>query len=986
MNQISRRMNWTGGRRGERVADLRSCLATLCALLLSSPVSALGSVPQADSLLRTHFTPEDGLPGTVIDQIAQTRDGFLWLIDGSANLDRFDGTRFHQFALRPSTMAVAPDGDLWVGAGETLTRIPQSAFTRFRLSGLTQYHLDPGAGDIHRLHWSRSGALWLGTATGLYLFRNGQFVAVGPRVSTHTIEETPDGHLLVVNRGGFLELADTEVVPHPELEGRLGVRRDQVFQVLIDSHGNTWYSTAYGLLRDSAGRLEQVGPYGLSGQATTQAYEDARGTVWIAKESGLFRVVANGLESVAPGLQVRSFFNDRDGDLWVGTNGDGLYRFRQPPVRMFTSDDGLPGDVIMTVLVAHDGTLWTGANCGGISQFDGTRFHTYSEKDGLLNSCVWALAEDAQHDLWIGTWGGGAFRYHDGRFTQYSTGQGLIDDRVTNIVAARDGAVWLGTRGGLTRVKDGELRNFTTADGLSRDVILSLFQDRAGVIWIGSRRGIDRFVGDRFERFTRVADTLATPIGQDRDGGVFVANYPEPTLRFAGDRVDTIPGLPEPWDMLETAGGDLWFGGAGIGRVPAGSLLRSRPHDAPLDFQVISSLDGLASTEVSGATRTLARTGDGALWVATPRGLARIDTGRLPVRTERPSIYLTGLTIGRNTGYPSGDVILPPGTSHLRLDFSAIDISAPEKIQMQYRLDDVDREWLDAGPDRRAVYSTLPPGPHQLHIRASNRSGVWDRDGVVFTIRQVPFFYQTRLFDAAMLVLGGLLVWAFYRLWVRRRHLREVAALKATLAERARIARDLHDTLLQGFTGLTLRIDGVRGVLEQQASPMAQDLSHILLQADQTLREARDMVWDIRGDATHASLAEALERGNRALPNPAGVALHHHVGGLARPLSPTVAGILLRIGREATSNALRHAEAQNIVVRLTYGPRRMTLEIRDDGTGADPRVLEEASANGHWGVSGMRERARGAGGTLTIHTAPGKGTRVVVDLPSEPVG
>src|SRR5262249_15464602 len=303
------------------------------------------------------------------------------------------------------------------------------------------------------------------------------FVPVGPREPTTRIEEAPDRRVLLVTAKRFVELAGSEEVPHRGLLAQLGVNDGEIFHVLEDSRGDTWYCTKTGIAREHSGQIEKLGSHGRPGHAAYRAYEDTRGTVWFAKDEGLFRATRAGLEAVATGMQARSLLSDADGNLWVGTNDDGLYRFRERAARTFTTADGLPNNLIMTVIAAHDGSVWTGANCGGISRFDGTRFRTYNENDGLLNSCVWTLAEDSNRDLWVGTWGGGAFRYHNGRFIQYSTDRGMADEVVTSVVVARDGAVWFATREGLSRLANGQFRTFTTADGLSSRSIRRVFED-----------------------------------------------------------------------------------------------------------------------------------------------------------------------------------------------------------------------------------------------------------------------------------------------------------------------------------------------------------------------------------------------------------------------------------------------------------------------------------------------------------------------------
>ena len=954
-------------------------VVALWVLSLGISARALDPNQPATSFLRTHFSTDDGLPGGVVDQIVQTRDGFLWLITGGSNLVRFDGKSFYIVA-HAHTLAVAPNGDLWLGWNDGLTLLPSSNFNQFTFTGLVSYHPGPGkASDIKCLRFSRSGVLWIGTEDGLFRYEGDQFVPVGPRVGTRQIEEAPDGHMLVTTGEGFIEFADSEIVPHPRLAARLGVKDNEIFGVLKDSHGNIWYLTAKGIVRETNGRVEKMGGYGSRSRPELRIYEDAQGTVWVGNGEGLFRATSSGLELVAGAMQVRSIYGDRDGTLWVGTNGDGLHLFKNRAIRMYTTDDGLPNILIQTVMVAHDGAIWTGANCGGISRFDGTHFQTYNEKDGLLNSCVWAIAEDASHDLWIGTWGGGAFRYHDGSFTQFSKSQGVIDDRVTSIVAARDGTIWFGTRGGVTRLKDGQLRNFTTDDGLSLNTILSMFEDRAGVIWVGSRKGIDRLVGDRFENFSSAPKSLAYLLGEDREGGFFVELQDGPvTLRFNKTRVENISDLPAV-DMVETDQGELWFGGNAITRVPAGSLIRPRQHDEPIDYEAFSRLDGLATARVTGPARSLALTRDGKLWVATPKGLAMFDLRRLPITNARTSIYLTDLTIGRKTQPASGEIVLPPGTSHLQIDFSAVEISSPEKIRMQYRLDGVDSEWLDAGPNPHAIYSTIPVGKHVLHIRACNRNGIWDRQGMVFSITQQPFFYQTRWFAVAMIALGILLLALIYRLRVRQISRSMSARFDVRLAERVRVARELHDTLLQTVQGSKLVADHALKDTADHAR-MVRALERLSTWLEQATEEGRAALNSLRTSTVEKNnLAEGFRRAIDECRRGRSIETSFSVKGIYREMHPIVRDEIYRIGFEAIRNACAHSEGDSLEVTLEYA-HDLTLRISDNGVGIDSEIVEKGK-EGHFGLRGMRERAECIGSALSLISSPGSGSVITLVVP-----
>ena len=956
-------------------------LASLSILILGGPTAALDPNQPPSSFIRTHFTADEGLPGGVVDLIAQTRDGFLWFISNANFLNRFDGKNFYDFkSPRATTLAVAPDGDLWAGTDDGLVRIPSSSFNQFTLSGLATYHPGPDkASQITVLFFSKNGTLWVGTAAGLFRFEREQFVAVGPRGLIQRIKEAPDGHLLVIDNQGFTELAGSEVVPHPQLAAQLGVKENEIYDVLKDSHDNTWYCTPLGVARESAGQFDRVA-YGPKERGAFRAYEDSRGAVWIVKDEGLFRSTSTGLESVADKMQVRSLYEDRDGNLWVGTNGDGLYRFKERAVRMFTRDDGLPNNLLMTAVATHDGAVWTGANCGGISRFDGKHFQTYNEKNGLLNSCVWGLAEDANHDLWIGTWGGGAFHYHNGTFTQYPKGQGLISDRVLSIVAARDGSVWFGTPEGISRFRNGQFRNYTTADGLANNLTYRVFEDRAGVIWAGTKLGLYRLMGDRFENLASVPKSVVLPIGQDRDGGLFVYIQDESTsLRFYDGHVDKFTESAAT-AMVETEQGDIWFDGGIVHRFPPHAFTQARSHDDPLDYEPFATADGLPAGGVPGPMVTLALTRDSKLWAATPNGLVVFDLNRLPITNTKPSVYMTYVTIGRDKQRAGHEVVLLPGMNHLQIDFAAVEISSPEKIRMQYRLDGVDSEWLDAPPnDPHAIYSNIPIGTHALHIRTCNRNGIWDRQGVIFNITQKPYFYQTRWFVAAMVALGIMLVVVIYRLRVAQISRMLSARFDERLAERTRVAREIHDTLLQTVQGSKMVADHA---LKNSAdhSRMVRAMEQLATWLAQATEEGRAALLSLRSSTTEKNdLAQAFQRAIDECGTASKAEVSFSVNGDAREMHPVVRDEVYRIGYEAIRNSCAHSGAGRLAVTLEYA-HDLTLHISDNGVGIDSEVLEKGK-DGHFGLRGMRERAERIGGKLSMASSPDSGTVITLIVP-----
>lgn len=323
-----------------RRAEIVRALAGLLFLAaLPSRSSALDPSQSFGSYLQTHFTPEDGLPSAIVTDIVQSRDGFLWLIVNGRFLVRFDGQHFTSFdePANVRALAVAPNGDLWLGTSDYVKRIPAAALNQFgRFPGVL-YHPDPkGSSNIICLHVSRDGALWVGTTAGLYRFADGSFSPIMLELAINRIDEASNSHILAATSAGFIEWDGSRTIKHPEIAAELGVKPGDVFQVLEDSHGVTWFCTRKGVARRIGNSIEKLRPYGPGGHGAIRAYEDPQGNVWFFMEDGLYRATAGRLELAFPSKNLRCVYGDIVGDLWIGTNGDGLYRLKDRAVQMFT--------------------------------------------------------------------------------------------------------------------------------------------------------------------------------------------------------------------------------------------------------------------------------------------------------------------------------------------------------------------------------------------------------------------------------------------------------------------------------------------------------------------------------------------------------------------------------------------------------------------------------------------------------------------------
>jgi signal transduction histidine kinase/ligand-binding sensor domain-containing protein len=961
------------------------------------------SSPTRD-FIRTDFTVEDGLPSNVVNAIVQTRNGFLW-IGTDAGLVRFNGRRFIPIYFRAPqpapqgivrALAEGPDGDLWVGTGAGLARIARPALDFFDQSFSVFYH--PGAGssdEISCLRFAPDGSLWVGTNTGLYRFKDGRFVRVLSGVVVNRIEKASEGHLLIGTQQGFVEWDGTRIVGHRALARQLGIAEDQIFDVFQDHKGALWFCTLAGLARREGDRIERFPGFDLPGKAlrAEEAYEDDRGTMWVQFSDGLYRVSTTTPELLVRS-SVREIYSDRDGDLWAGTNGEGLQRFKDRPVRMFTKEDGLPSNIPMTVLSRRDGSLWVGNNCGGLSVFDHHRFHTYAEKDGLSNSCVWALAEDHDNNLWVGTWGGGLFRFAGGHFTQLSKPQGLAGDVVRGIQVARDGSLWIAAEGGVSHILNGQLRNYSLADGLSSNRVLAVYQDRFGVIWAGTSHGIDRMTGDRFVPVSspeRILGPRCMNFGEDPSGDLYAMDAPKGIDRMDGTR---FVNIDHDLDLFNMAAfhEDLWFsGGNGLFRFAVRALKKAdRERDAPLDYTSFGSADGMNSTQCSIGTPNMAITRDGKLWIATVKGLAELDLRRLPTTSSKPAIFVSEVTVGRSKQIAGRGLLLPPGTHHTELHFDSISLKSPEKIRFQYRMDGTDPVWLDADSSLTAVYTNIPVGAHSFHVRACNSDGVWDPIGIAYPVTQQPYVYQTVWFRLGVVTTFAFLLAVVY--WLRLRQIAHQYNLRLDerVSERTRIARELHDTLLQSFHGLMLRFQAVQNMLPEQPVQAKESLQIAIDRAAEAITEGRDAVQELRSSRissnalvqTLTSLGQELgtDQANSE-GNKAPAKFRVLVEGTPRHVHPTLHDDLYRIAREAVGNAFRHSHASQIEVDIRYDRRMLRLRVRDDGIGMNPNVAQGGRPR-HWGIQGMGERARSIGGQFAIWSELNQGTEIEVTIPA----
>jgi signal transduction histidine kinase/ligand-binding sensor domain-containing protein len=946
------------------------------------------------------WSVERGLPENSVFSIVQTRDGYLW-VGTTEGLARFDGLRFTVFD-KSNTPAIHHNqvqalfedhtGALWIGTyGGGLVRLKEGRFQSYTAR-------DGLAGDtVRAVGESADGTLWIGThGAGLSRFASGAFRTYTTRDGLagdliRAVRVARDGAVWVGTNHGVSRLRGDTI---ETLAAREGLLHEVVTCLYEDRGGRMWIGTTGGLNVFEDGRLRGYTTRdGLSVDRIFAIREDRDGNLWIGTDGGGVNRFRDGrFEALRArdGLGsdvVRALDEDREGSVWIGMHGGGLARLRDGFI-VHTAQDGLPDDRVRAVLEDRRGAVWA-ATPAGLGRWQDGRWRRYTKAAGLTDDTVLSLHEDHAGALWVGTRDGGLHRFQDGRFRVFTTAQGLPNNTVMAITERRDGSLWVGTEGGIARFAAGRFTVYGTAQGLSFPEVRALHEDRSGDLWIGTfGGGVNRLRDGRFTVWRRrdgLSNDFVYCIHEDRDGALWIGTLGEGLSRIQDGRVTVFrvqDGLFHDmiFQVLEDDRDDLWMStNRGIFRVARRELLEvaagRRPSARSVSYGIA---DGMKTTECTGGPQPAGWRGrDGRLWFPTRKGLVVIDphTG---ARAPAPSVVIEEVRADRAALPPAAAVEAPPGRGELEFQYTGITFVGAESVRFRYKLEGFDADWVEAGSRRLAHFTNLAPGSYRFRVMAQNKDGVWNEDGAAVDVRLLPHFYQTRWFGALGILAVLAAVVAVHRLRVAQMQ----ARFGAVLAERGRIARDLHDTLEQAFTGLALQLDAALARLGQGDADTAR--TH-LATARQLLRhgqsEARRSVSDLRSTTLEgADLATALSRAAEQLSAGTLVRIVVHIRGTARPLPREVEQNLFRIGQEAVTNAIKHAQAREVQVDLGFEADRVELHVRDDGRGFDARSLEAPS--GHFGLLGMRERAEQLGGSLRLVSGPDRGTEVVVAVPT----
>lgn len=961
---------------------MRPAIAALVALVLTAPAiadAAPSDVPLRD-YIHTTWTHYDGVPLGMIDKILQTSDGYLWLFTRE-NLLRFDGMRFVPHPTpctqRIQSQTAAVDGGFWAVCGAKLIR--RTADARFVVVSATLPALPQ-----HTLFADREGRLWILSSTIRYLNADGTVGRVfdSPRAELFfTATQDSEGTIWASDGNQVFQLTSDGVELVEALDGARCLIPARAGGILASSETGIWH-----LRKGARPSIDHVP--GVERTATREGCirEANDGAVWMAATRGVVALMRAGrVETLADTGQkerlTRQLFIDREGAIWAGASSE-LHRFRKPTVQLmrWPAAFGQP----WSVFVDSRANMWTGDSFGA---------HRWNLTDRTTHpvtpkNTYGAIGEDENGVVWLSN--DKAIGYEaNGKFVAVVDAMGKPVTNVNAFANDARGHLWalsLGT--GVYRVTPGPPRLDIASPGAALRFLVS---ERTGVS-LGLASGIEQHRNGRTQVFRRSSsDADLLTMLEDGDS-IWVGSFAGlERLRngtwTAWTREHGLPGDGSVKAMIADRTGFFWImTGGGLLRVPRAQL-DATPDGGPrpLSFARIGSLDGVVPHPGNlRSSPSVAADKNGRLYFTTVDTIAIVDPDAIGESSLAPPIVLESMIVDNDpVDLAAAGTFVEP--SRLQFEYTSLTLLSPEYARFRYRLEGYDADWIEAGGERRVTYGTLRPGAYRFRVIGAGSEGVWNDTGASFAFRVVPVFWRTWWFRLSMLVVGLSIAGALYRLRVTQLKRQFNREADARVGERTRIARELHDTLLQSFQGVLIHFQAATNLLPERPEVARQRLEGVLEQAAQAVTEGRDAVQALRESAVPSEdLPQALGVLAEQLIRDAGTgaAIPVHIEGRPRGLDPMVRDHVYRIASEALRNAVRHAQAGLIQIDIHYGERLLQLRIRDDGMGISAAILEGRGASGHWGLAGMRERAELIGGTLDVRSRVGAGTEIELSLPA----
>ncbi len=953
--------------------------------------------PHAEYLIR-NWSTVDGLPDTTVRAITQDRHGYLW-VGTAGGIARFDGIRFRSFTTGNTPALVSDNiydlaedafGRIWFATSHGLAVREQDDFRWYDSPD------GPGSNPVFGVAVDGSSQVWVQFRDGLLRHDGTRFQTVPADPSVTQLIVDPSGQIWAGGPKGVERWNGTAFVPVP---GTVAVD-----SMTVDGTGKVWmlrFPNDLSVLESGKVRsMPSPGPgwfQALSALPSGDVWVGAR----VGNESVRYRNGSRHRVDATDGLHGARpvcFFEDRAGNLWIGANRGGLFRLREPRLKLYRTGTDLPPGAVMSVAADPAGTLHVGIMGAGLLAFDGNRFQPVSVGDprsplflatsviAAREGGVWtgtqfgglrrwtdqglsgpmgrsvgtrALLNDRTGRLWRGSFASGLDCHEAGGIRTFTRTNGLSSDSITALAEAADGSIWAGTEKGLNHLVDGKVTRFGTADGLGHEWVRSLCVDARGMLWVGTAGG---------------------GLSAWKDGHFITLGV---SHGLPNGRIDLI---------LDDGQNNLWVGTpSGLTRFPLADLQQFvLGQGRTVHGTTFGAEDGLPVPQFGTGFHPAAMTGaDGKLWFCSDSGIVMIDPSRLRDPAPAPKVHIEEVWIDGTrlpAVVPRQGVDLPPGTERLEIVYTGLELSAPDRVRFRYRLEPYDPEWVDAQDQRSARYSKLKPGTYQFRVDAANNDGTWSApvDGLRILVQ--PDFWQTPWFRGGLgaggLALAFLVLRMRVRTHARRRDVEESFTrqlIESQEHERSRIADELHDSLGHGLLVIKNRASLAVG---QPADPtrLVQHLREISTMATEAIREVRAIARNLRPfQLDELGLTKSIAAVIRNLADSSDIEFHVSLDPVDDALAPDARINFYRIVQECLNNVVKHSQARSATVGLRWNEHSLRLTVSDDGCGfrtPEPTLLAAAG----FGLGNIAQRARTLGGQATFESEPGRGTRVTVEV------
>ena len=971
-------------------------------LLGTTPVHALDPSKRLTQYIHTSWRVQDGSLPAGMYHIVQTSDGFLWFLSLPADIYRFDGVRFLPWRLPAGvsidrSMNIFADhaGGLWVLGTREIVRLKGAAVS-------SQFELEGG------------------------MFQS--------------VSEAPDGSLWVLRRNSDAPLC--HITDSVKCFGKAdGIPLSDIQSILADGSGGFWLGgRSGGLVHWHAGTSEM---YKVGGEVQSLAL-GPDGSLWVGVSGegpglGLQQLKDGAVKPfLTPTFNGSSFdigtlMFDRDGNLWVGTVGKGLLRIHGNAVEHYDHTNGLSGDSVWALFEDREGIVWAGTT-SGIDSFRDPRVTTFSPLEGLSKDLPAGVLASRDGTIWVAN-AGSLDHIVNGNVSSIRAGKGLPGNQVTRLLEDRAGNMWVGVDDGLYLFKNGSFRRIREPNRKPLGMVIGLIEDTEGNVWAECAGNPRKLLRIRDFQVREVFPAPQVPpawmLAANPNGGIWIATRKGDLVLFRQGALRTFamnPNAknPAPHEIAAQADGSVLGAfedglvGFREGKVQRMTTKNGLPCDFIISFiqdkekrwwlytrcgvvefsdselqrwwtnpdtivqnRVYDTFDG-AQPNVP-AFNSAGSSPDGRVWFTSGVVVQMVDPSKLSRETLPAATYIESVTVDRKEFAATDNLKVSAHPRDLEINYTSPTFLIPQRVKFRYRLDGYDRDWHEAGTRRQAFYTDLPPGKYSFRVIACNSEGVWNDSASKLDFSVAPAYYQTNWFRGLCVAAVLALLWAAYQFRVRQLHQEFELTLEARVSERTRIARELHDTLLQSFQGILLHLQRLSNRLQQSETKQALDSA--IEQAAQAIVEGRDAVQGLRASTIESNdlalaiktLGEELAAADNLSRRPDFIV---RLEGTPRSMHPIVRDEVYRVTGEAMRNAFRHAEAQRIEVEIHYDERQLRVRVRDDGKGIDPKLISADGREGHFGLHGMRERAKLIGGNLTLWSELDSGTEVELSIPT----